>query len=123
MKFTFHTRSILIMLLSLLHNETSHALPRRQKDDGIKFNTNSFARRTGSTTTRGSSSSSHLHHTTPYSLTSLHDEFPCESNGTEKDYTGDESLSDDKIQTVNAKQGCSPADVNTLSQTRDQVED
>ena len=116
------------MLLSLLQNETSHALPRRQTDDGIKFNTNSFARRTGSTTTRGSSSSSHLHHTahhtTPYSLTSLHDEFPCESNGTEKEYyTGDESLSDDKIQAVNAKQGCSPADVNTLSQTRDQVED
>lgn len=115
MKFTsHHAQCIALMLLSLLHNQTSHALPRQKKDDGIKFNTNSFARRTGSIseTTRGSIS--HLHTTS--SLTSLHDEFPCESGGTGKEYTG-EFVSDSKMRVVNPEKECCRADVNTISQT------
>ena len=115
MKFIFHAiNHYVFFLLSLLHNQMSHALPRQKKDDGIKFNTNSFARRTGniSETTRGSIS--HLHTTS--SLTSLHDEFPCESGGTGKEYNG-EFVSDSKMRVVNPEKECCRADVNTISQT------
>ena len=97
MNFTFHT-TLYCAITFFLHNQTSHALPRQKKDDGIKFNTNSFARRTGSIseTTRGSIS--HLHTTS--SLTSLYDEFPCESGGTGKEYTG-EFVLDSKMRVVN----------------------
>jgi hypothetical protein len=63
-----------LLLLSIRHERAVNGLPRRKKDD-ITLNTNSLARRAKLPTS--------ISHPEKSTLTTLHDEFPCEGANSE----------------------------------------